>query len=70
MKHCIKHELKYKCKDHVTVMDKELAKAVEAGVLVDEVDVNVGDAARDNSSGGDENDIDVNGDVEEDAIAG
>ena len=70
VKHCIKHELKCKCKDHVTAMDKELAKAVEAGVLVDGVDVNVGDAAHDNSGGGDENDIDVNGDVEEDAIAG
>lgn len=70
VKHCIKHELKCKCKDHVMAMSKELAKAVEAGVLVDGVDVKVSDAARDNSSGGDENDIDVNGDVEEDAIAG
>ena len=70
VKHCIKHELKCKCKDHVTAMDKELAKAVEAGVLVDGFDVNVGDAARDKSSGGNENDIDVNGNVEEDAIAG
>ena len=53
----------------MTAMDKEFAKVVEAGVIVDGIDVNVGDAARDNSSG-DENDIDVNGDVEEDAIAG
>ena len=50
-------------------MDKELSKAVEAGVIVDGVNVNVVDAACDNSSGGDDNDIDVNGDVEEDAIA-
>ena len=37
---------------------------------VDGIDVNVGDAAWDDSNGGDENDTDVNGDVEEDAIAG
>ena len=51
-------------------MDKELAKAVEEGVMVDGVDVNDDDDARHDSSGGDENDIDVNGDIEEDAIAG
>jgi hypothetical protein len=42
VKHCVNESLKCKCKDHAKSVQNELAKLVEAEVLVDGVDVDVG----------------------------